>query len=654
MNSSLATAVADFLAHKRALGRKYQTEEATLRLLLVFTSQHGAVDLHQLTPCLLDAFIASRPRPRARSFNHLVGILGCFLDWAVTQQRLEASPLRRTRRHETDRRLPFLFDASQARRLLDAAAALPDNPRATGRGPAYHAIFALCYGLGLRAGEACGLRLGDIDTSRQLLVVRGGKFGKSRLVPHGPRLGELLACQAERRGGGGEDPLFSFDGRRSVHPCTASQVVPPARHRARLPGPRRRLPAPSSLPAALVRGGMPGALVPGGRRPADAALPAFDLHGPRRPCIHRRLPDHHAATARRGQPALRGLRRTGVVGGEAMTGRRPLGPLVQSFFLDHLVAVKGLRPASVRSYRDTIRLLLCFTAEDKGTKITKLSIEDLSFERILGFLRYLEDDRANHARTRNQRLAALHTLFDYIASREPEMLGVCQQVAAIPMKRAAPAETHFLERDEIEALFRHLPRAGRLALRDRALLLFLYNTGARVQEAADLRAGHLELGEAAVARLHGKGDKWRTCPLWRQTAALLAELLGSPDAPPAAAEAPVFRSATGEALTRFGIYKIVRRHAGHLDDTRARRRISPHIFRHTAAVHLLEAGVEVNVIRGWLGHADLTTTNRYAEINTKAKIEALRNTEPPGTSAGPRPRPVWRSDEALLNWLSSL
>jgi len=336
-----------------------------------------------------------------------------------------------------------------------------------------------------------------------------------------------------------------------------------------------------------------------------------------------------------------------------MTGSRPLGPLVHSFFLDHLVAVKGLRPASVRSYRDTIRLLLCFVASDRGTKITKLSLQDLSFERVLGFLRYLEGDRRNHVRTRNQRLAAVHTLFDYIASREPEMLGVCQQVAAIPMKRAAPAETHFLERDEIEALLRHLPRVGRLALRDRALLLFLYNTGARVQEAADLRAGHLKLGEAALVRLHGKGDKWRTCPLWRQTAALLAELLDSLDAPPAA-DAPVFRSTTGEALTRFGIYKIVRRHAGHLDDTRAKRRVSPHIFRHTAAVHLLEAGVEVNVIRGWLGHADLTTTNRYAEINTRAKIEALRNTEPPGASAGPRPRPAWRSDETLLNWLSSL
>ncbi|MGH3451958.1 MAG: tyrosine-type recombinase/integrase [Haloechinothrix sp.] len=336
-----------------------------------------------------------------------------------------------------------------------------------------------------------------------------------------------------------------------------------------------------------------------------------------------------------------------------MTGPQPLGPLIHSFFLDHLVTVKGLRPASVRSYRDTIRLLLCFVAADKGTKITKLTVDDLSFEGILGFLRYLEDDRHNHVRTRNQRLAALHTLFDYIATREPETLGVCQQVTAIPMKRAAPAETHFLERDEMEDLFAHLPRTGRLALRDHTLLLFLYNTGARAQEVADLRTGHLELGEVSVVRLHGKGDKWRTCPLWRQTAKLLAELLDVSDTMPPA-DAPVFVSASGEALTRFGIYKIVRRHAGHLDDARTNRRVSPHIFRHTAAVHLLEAGVEVNVIRGWLGHADLTTTNRYAEINTKAKIEALRNTEPPSCSTGRRPHPVWRTDETLLNWLSSL
>jgi site-specific recombinase XerD len=336
-----------------------------------------------------------------------------------------------------------------------------------------------------------------------------------------------------------------------------------------------------------------------------------------------------------------------------MTATRPLGPLVHSFFLDHLITVKGLRPASVRSYRDTIRLLLCFAAQHKGTKITKLDLTDLSFQRVLGFLRYLETERHNHVRTRNQRLAALHTLFDYIAAREPQMLGVCQQVAAIPMKRAAPAQTHFLERDEVQTLLRRLPNTGRLALRDHALLLFLYNTGARAQEVADLRAGHLQLGEAALVRLHGKGDKWRTCPLWRQTAQLLTQLLDSSDEPPTA-DAPVFCSTTGHALTRFGIYKIVRRHAAQLDDARTNRTVSPHTFRHTAAVHLLEAGVEVNVIRGWLGHADLTTTNRYAEINTRAKIEALRHTEPPDASAGPRTRPAWQTDESLLNWLSSL
>jgi integrase len=224
MNDSLVTVAADYLAHKRALGRKFDTEEATLRLLLAFSDQHGVHGLGELTPALLDAFVASRPRKRARSFNHLVGVICCFLEWAVAQERLQGCLLRRTRRRETDVRLPFLFDLGQVRRLLDAAAALPDNPRAVGRGSTYHAIFALCFGLGLRVGEACGLRIGDIDAERQLLTVRGGKFGKSRLVPHGPRIGELLARQVERRHAADPDPLFSFDGRRCIHPCSASQV----------------------------------------------------------------------------------------------------------------------------------------------------------------------------------------------------------------------------------------------------------------------------------------------------------------------------------------------------------------------------------------------------------------------------------------------
>lgn len=334
-----------------------------------------------------------------------------------------------------------------------------------------------------------------------------------------------------------------------------------------------------------------------------------------------------------------------------MSPQTPLGQLLQSFFADHLITVKGLRPASVRSYRDTIRLLIVFTAADKRSKITKLTVGDLTFERVVAFLRYLEEDRQNHIRTRNQRLAVIHTLFEYIATRSPEMLNVCQRVAAIPSKRVPPPETRFLERDEMQQLLCGLPSGGRLVLRDRALILFLYNTGARVQEAADLRVEHLDLGEHPTVRLHGKGDKWRTCPLWEQTAQTLQQLLQSDNAttPPHA----VF-TARGQPLTRYGLYKIVRRHGAFLDDPRTGRQVSPHIFRHTAAVHLLEAGVEVNVIRGWLGHADLSTTNRYAEINTKAKQDALLRTEPPGLSEASRTNPIWRTDEKLLNWLASL
>jgi site-specific recombinase XerD len=333
-----------------------------------------------------------------------------------------------------------------------------------------------------------------------------------------------------------------------------------------------------------------------------------------------------------------------------------VGALLYAFFVDHLTALKGLRPASVQSYRDTLRLFLHFVATERGCRLTRLTVADLSFDRVLAFLRHLEAVRHNQIRTRNQRLAALHTFFEYLASTGPERLAVAQRVAAIPVKRCPPPETHFLERDQVSALFAGLPAQGRHAARDRALLLFLYNTGARVQEVSDLRRRDLDLGDPPRVRLHGKGDKWRTCPLWADTARQLQRLF-SPDgsAPP---DTPVFCADRHRPLTRFGIYKLVRRHTGTLprDPTMGpARRIGPHIFRHTTAVHLLEAGVEVNVIRGWLGHVSLDTTNRYAELTVRAKEAALRTCEPPTEASAGFPRaPVWRDDETLLSWLASL
>lgn len=331
------------------------------------------------------------------------------------------------------------------------------------------------------------------------------------------------------------------------------------------------------------------------------------------------------------------------------------GSIVYGFFLDYLPQQKGLRSSTIRSYRDTMRLFLTSVAADAKRGVSDLRLEDFSFERVLGFLRELEQTRHNGVPTRNQRLAALRTFFEYVGRRVPEMLHVCGQVAAIPTKRTALPETRFMAREEIESLFAGMPDHGRLALRDRALLLFLYNTGARVTEVAELRVEHVGLTAPLQVRLMGKGGKWRTCPLWNETACALRQLLAQ--RPVDDSHAPVFLSAGGKAMTRFGIYKRVRQHAASIEeaDTLSRsRRITPHVFRHTTAVHLLEAGVEVNVIRGWLGHGSLDTTNRYAEITVRMKEEALKICEPPISAAGQPCKPRWRDDAALLSWLSSL
>ena len=270
------------------------------------------------------------------------------------------------------------------------------------------------------------------------------------------------------------------------------------------------------------------------------------------------------------------------------------GSIVHSFFLDYLPQQKGLRPGSIRSYRDTMRLFLVFASAQSKRDVSALRFEDLGFECVLGFLRELEQGRHNSISTRNQRLAALRTFYEYVGRRMPEMLHVCGQVAAIPMKRSALPETRFMARDEIQLLFDHLPDRGRLALRDRTLLLFLYNTGARVTEVANLRIEQLVLTAPPQVQLLGKGGKWRTCPLWEQTARALEQMLSERGANDP--KAAVFTDATGASLTRFGIYKRVRRHASTIEKTPSvpqRRRITPHVFRHYLPCLTMSGNVRV-------------------------------------------------------------
>ena len=331
----------------------------------------------------------------------------------------------------------------------------------------------------------------------------------------------------------------------------------------------------------------------------------------------------------------------------------PLGPVLFSFFTDHLPVQKGLRPTSIRSYRDTVKLFLQFVAHALRRPVSRLSLEALESDRVLAFLRALETDRHNHVHSRNQRLAALRTFYRFIAARYPEMIVHAERVEQIPTKRSPATETPCFDHDQITKLFSRLPTDSQIGQRDRALLMLLYNTGARVQEIADLRVCDVDLQEPLRVRLHGKGDKWRVCPLWSETAALLRELDAVRVAKP---DAPLFRSRLRRAMTRFGIYKLVKRHCTALMPAGDKMsRVSPHVFRHTTAVHLLEAGVDVNVIRGWLGHVSLATTYRYTEISLRMKQAAMELCTPPvDSTVAPRNALHWRQDRDLLEWLQSL
>jgi len=225
--SFLGESIERFLAHKRALGCRFAVEENALRLLDRYLVQQHVGALEEITSTLLNAFLASRPRKRARSYNHLRCTVSRLLTWLVGQGLLERSPLRTRPKRETAPRKPFIFDRTAAGRLLGVAAGLKDNPGAPLRGMTYRTIFALLYGLGLRVGEVSRLRIGDLDFQRRLLVIKETKFYKSRLAPFGPRIESLLKDFVQARDLASlpaDTPLFSFRQGRPITPETISQT----------------------------------------------------------------------------------------------------------------------------------------------------------------------------------------------------------------------------------------------------------------------------------------------------------------------------------------------------------------------------------------------------------------------------------------------
>ncbi|MDR5777396.1 MULTISPECIES: tyrosine-type recombinase/integrase [unclassified Caballeronia] len=330
-----------------------------------------------------------------------------------------------------------------------------------------------------------------------------------------------------------------------------------------------------------------------------------------------------------------------------MSNTEMLGPWLRRFLLEYLVSERNLALNTQRSYRDMLVVLLPFMAKNLTKPVDQLRVLDLSPKLVRAFLSHLEEKRHCGTGTRNQRLGALHALARFVGEHSPEHIGWCAQIRAIPYKKASQATIGYLEKQEMEALLNAPDRQTAQGRRDYALLMFLYNSGARASEAASLRIRDLD-SYRKCACITGKGGKQRICPLWPATFNLLDPLIVDRDP-----VEPVFLNRYGKSITRFGIHTLIERYALRAREqapSLASKRVSPHLIRHTTATHLLRAGVDINTIRGWLGHASLNTTNVYAEIDLETKARALASCAP----TTQRARKSWRSQPTLMDFLRSL
>ncbi len=323
--------------------------------------------------------------------------------------------------------------------------------------------------------------------------------------------------------------------------------------------------------------------------------------------------------------------------------------LLQDFFLRRLVAERDTSQRTIASYRDAFRLLLRFAEQHTGRTPSALTIGDLDAPLILDFLDHLEQDRGNSTRTRNLRLTAIRSFMRYVSTRDPCCLPVAQRVLAIPAKCFDRPILGFLSREEMEAVLHAPDRATWSGHRDAVLFKTLYNTGARVSEITALHLGDVLLDRGTSLLLHGKGRKERVVPLWRSTVkelrAWLARIDGHPDT-------PVFPNRAGKAMSRSGVRQRLQRAVAKASErcpSLTCRRVSPHTFRHTTAMHLLQSGVDLTVIALWLGHEDSSTTHQYLEADLAMKEAALKRLDEPSTKPG-----RFRASDRLLGFLDAL
>jgi integrase/recombinase XerD len=317
--------------------------------------------------------------------------------------------------------------------------------------------------------------------------------------------------------------------------------------------------------------------------------------------------------------------------------------LVQDFFLRRLIAQRGASARTVEAYRDAFELLLGFVENRTGKPPSALALADLDAPLVLDFLDHLETRRGNSARTRNARLAAIHSFMRYAAVRDPASLPITARVLAIPAKRFDRPALGYLSREQIAAILAAPDRSTWSGHRDAVLLATAYNTGARVSELTALRIRDVLLDRQTAVHLHGKGRKQRAIPLWKNTATQLRGWLNRINSAP---DAPVFPNRTGAPLTRSGVRDRLDRAVAIAEQRCPSLRgqhVTPHTLRHTTAMHLLQSGTDLAVIALWLGHSSPAITHQYLEADLATKEAALQRLADPN----PKPTRFHPSDQLL-------
>jgi integrase/recombinase XerD len=328
---------------------------------------------------------------------------------------------------------------------------------------------------------------------------------------------------------------------------------------------------------------------------------------------------------------------------------RSFPALLQSFFTERLFRQRRASSHTIAGYRDAFRLLLRYAAERLGTMPSELQLEELDASFIGQFLDHLEQERGNSARTRNARLAAIHSFFQYVALEEPAHALLCQRVLAMPNKRHERRLIEFLHREEIDALISAPESSTWIGRRDRTFLIVAVQTGLRVSELIGLRCQDVVLGTGAHVTCVGKGRKQRATPLSEEAEAMLGSWLQERNGLP---QEPVFPSSHGGPLSRDAIERLVARHARRAQQSCPslhRKKVTAHVLRHSAAMDLLQHGIDRSVIALWLGHESVETTQMYLHADLRLKEQALSRTTPLGVKPG-----RYRPDDQLLAFLESL